>query len=224
LIKSIAQNGQKNDKRSVEDKEMFDKVKAVLDSNRWIKDEKWSVKEVEFLNECLFMTAKPVIYLVNIGDKEYEKKKNKWLLKIKNWIAEFNQGIMIPYSVAFEQQMLNAEDRSKCMLDKLITEGYNALYLNHYFTTGADEVKCWTVRKEAKAPQAAGVIHGDFEKGFISCDVTKFDDFVEHKTDGQLKAHGCIVQKGKEYVVEDGDILFFRFNVARGKLAKREKA
>jgi len=220
LVKSITQ---KNDKRSVEDKEILDKAKAVLDANRWIKDEKWSLKEVEFLNECLFLTSKPVIYLVNIGDKEYEKKKNKWLLKIKQWIAEFNQGMMVPYSVAFEQEMLNSEDRSRCMLDKLITEGYNSLHLNHYFTCGEDEVKCWTVRKDAKAPQAAGVIHGDFEKGFISCDVTKFDDFVEHKTDAQLKAHGLIKQQGREYVVMDGDILFFRFNVAKGGKAAGAK-
>ena len=102
------------------------------------------------------------------------------------------------------------------MIDKIIKEGYASLELIHYFTCGEDEVKCWTIRKDCKAPQAAGVIHTDFEKGFISCDVTKYDDFLEHRTDAQLKAHGLLKQQGKTYVVQDGDIMFFRFNVAKG--------
>merc|ERR1711874_343309 len=156
------------DKKTMDEVAMFNKFKDVLEAGVWIKDEKWNMKEVEVLNGCLFLSSKPVIYLVNIGDKEYEKKKNKWLLKIKEWITANNQGMMIPYSVAFEQEMLHAEDKSRCMMDKIIKEGYNSLHLNHYFTCGEDEVKCWTVRKDAKAPQAAGVIHTDFEKGFIS--------------------------------------------------------
>lgn len=152
-----------------------------------------------------------------------KKKKNKWLLKIKEWIQKNCNGMMIPYSVSFEQQHLEDEDRSRCMIDKIINQGYQSLDLIHYFTCGEDEVKCWTIRKDTKAPQAAGVIHTDFEKGFISCDVTKFDDFTEHKTDAQLKAHGLIKQQGKEYVVTDGDILFFRFNVAKGGKAAEKK-
>jgi len=212
-----------NDKKAVFEKEILDKVVAVLEAKRWIKDEKWNAKEVEFLNECLFLTAKPVIYLVNIGDKEYEKKKNKWLLKIKKWIDDNCQGQMIPYSVAFEQENLDAEDRSKCMIDKIIKQGYAALDLIHYFTCGEDEVKCWTVRRETKAPQAAGVIHTDFEKGFISCDVTKYADFMEHKNEATLKSLGLISQQGKQYVVNDGDIMFFRFNVAKGGKAAGKK-
>lgn len=212
-----------NDKKAVAEKEMLDKFKEVLENKRWIKDEKWNMKEVEFLNTCLFLTAKPVIYLVNIGDKEYEKKKNKWLLKIKEWIAKNVNGMMIPYSVAFEQENLNNEDRSRCMIDKIINQGYSSLDLIHYFTCGEDEVKCWTIRKDTKAPGAAGVIHTDFEKGFISCDVTKYDDFMEHKSDAALRAVGLIKQQGREYVVNDGDILFFRFNVAKGGKAAEKK-
>jgi len=211
------------DKKVMDEVDMFKKFQSVMEAGVWIKDEKWSMKEVEVLNECLFLSSKPVIYLVNIGDKEFEKKKNKWLLKIKEWIEKHCKGTMVPYSVAFEQEHLEDEDRSKCCIDKIITLGYKSLELIHYFTCGEDEVKCWTIRTDTKAPQAAGVIHTDFEKGFISCDVTKYDDFLEHKSDAQLKAHGLIKQQGKEYVVTDGDILFFRFNVAKGGKAAGKK-
>lgn len=212
-----------NDKQAKEEKEMIDKVRAILEAGVWIKDEKWNLREVEFLNKCLFLTAKPVIYLVNIGDGEYVKKKNKWLLKIKQWIEANVKGQMIPYSVSFEQENLTATDRSRCMIDKIINAGYEALDLIHYFTCGEDEVKCWTIRRNTKAPQAAGVIHTDFEKGFISADVTKFEDFMEHKSDATLKSLGLLKQQGKEYVVNDGDIMFFRFNVAKGGKAAGKK-
>jgi len=205
-----------NDKQALREKELLVRVQEVLEAGRWIKDEKWSMQEVEMLNDALFLTAKPVIYLVNIGDTDYEKKKNKWLLKIKEWIANNVGGQMIPYSVAFEKENLNTEDRSRCMIDKIIQAGYEALDLVHYFTCGEDEVKCWTLRRHSKAPQAAGIIHTDFEKGFQSCDVMKYTDFNEHKNEGVMKGLGLVKQQGKEYVVLDGDIMFFRFNVSKG--------
>jgi obg-like ATPase 1 len=93
----------RNTKEAIKEREHLVKVEACLAAGRWIKDETWTFQEVEYLNDCLFLTAKPVIYLVNIGDTDYEKKKNKWLLKIKEWIAANVKGQMIPYSVAFEK-------------------------------------------------------------------------------------------------------------------------
>jgi len=138
-------------------------------------------------------------------------------MKIKDWISKNVNGQMIPYSVAYEQENLNAVDRSQCMIDKIINSGYKTLDLVHYFTCGEDEVKCWTIRRNTKAPQAAGVIHTDFEKGFQSCDAMKYDDYIEHRNEGVMKGLGLIKQQGKEYVVVDGDILFFRFNVVKAK-------
>ena len=103
------------------------------------------------------------------------------------------------------------------MIPKIIKAGYQALDLIYYFTAGADEVRCWTIRKQTKAPQAAGVIHTDFEKGFICAEVMKYNDLVELGTEQEVKAAGKYIQKGKEYIVEDGDIIFFRFNVGKGK-------
>lgn len=103
------------------------------------------------------------------------------------------------------------------MIPKIIKAGYNALDLIYFFTAGTDEVRCWTIRKQTKAPQAAGVIHTDFEKGFICAEIMKYDDLIHYGNEQTVKAEGKYVQKGKEYVVEDGDIIFFRFNVGKGK-------
>lgn len=103
------------------------------------------------------------------------------------------------------------------MIPKIIKSGYNALDLIYFFTAGTDEVRCWTIRKLTKAPQAAGVIHTDFEKGFICAEIMKYDDLISYGNEQAVKSEGKYVQKGKEYVVEDGDIIFFRFNVGKGK-------
>lgn len=211
--KKISKN---NDKQSVREKEVLDKVKAILEAKRWVKDEPWSFAEVEILNDSLFLTAKPVIYLVNILAPEFEKKKNKWLLKIKKWIDENCPGTMVPMSVQFEQDNFDNPDKSKCMIDKIIKLGYTSLDQIHFFTSGEDEVKCWTIRNGFKAPQAAGTIHTDFEKGFICADVMKYDEYIEAGSEVALKNEGKVKQQGKEYVVQDGDIIFFKFNVSKG--------
>lgn len=100
------------------------------------------------------------------------------------------------------------------MLSKIIKTGYKALDLIYYFTAGEDEVRCWTIRDGTKAPQAAGVIHTDFEKGFICADVMRYEDFVEAGSETEVKARGKLRQQGKDYVVLDGDICHFKFNVS----------
>lgn len=106
------------------------------------------------------------------------------------------------------------------MINKIIKVGYNSLQLVHFFTAGEDEVKCWTIRKGTHAPQAAGVIHTDFEKGFICADVMAYADLEEHGSEAAVKAEGKYLQKGKTYVVNDGDIILFKFNVSGGKKKK----
>jgi len=108
-------------------------------------------------------------------------------------------------------------------LDKIITQGYKALQLMYFFTAGADEVKAWTIQKNTKAPQAAGKIHTDFEKGFIMAEVMKFDDFKEEGTEAACKAAGKYRQQGRNYTVEDGDIIFFKFNAGAGLSAVKKK-
>lgn len=128
----------------------------------------WTNLEIAVLNTHRFITAKSVVYLVNLSINDFVSKKNKWLKKIKDYVDANMPGELIPYSVEYERQQLGSNDENKrSMIPKIIKSGYQALDLIYYFTAGADEVRCWTIRKLTKAPQAAGVIHTDFEKGFI---------------------------------------------------------
>jgi obg-like ATPase 1 len=228
LEKDIARFNQKSAK---EEKETLDKVKILLDKDLWVKDGDWNAKDVDVLNEHLFLTAKPVIYLVNLSEKDFKRKANKWLVKIKEWVESHGGGPIIPYSVAYEQKLLaEAEEETKTdgekkdegaaslsMMQKIIKTGYKLLNLIYYFTAGEDEVKCWTIREGTKAPQAAGVIHTDFEKGFICAEVMRYDDFIEAGSEIECKARGKLKQHGKEYVVQDGDIIHFKFNTPSSK-------
>lgn len=164
----------------------------------------------------MFLTSKPAVYLVNLSSDDYMRKKNKWLLKIKEWITTNCPGEIIPYSADHEKQILEGKhDVKTSMMSRIIKTGYKALDLIYFFTAGPDEVRAWTVRAESKAPQAAGVIHTDFEKGFICAEIMKYDDFIVAGSENQVKADGKYYQKGKDYVVTDGDIIFFKFNVTK---------
>merc|ERR1712119_85464 len=116
------------------------------------------------------------------------------------------------------------KEETKCtgVLEKIIVQGYKALGLQYFFTAGPDEVKAWTIQKGAKAPQAAGRIHTDFEKGFIMADVMKFDEYKEQGSEAGVKASGGYRQQGKNYVVMDGDIIFFKFNAGAGLTTKKK--
>jgi obg-like ATPase 1 len=140
----------------------------MLTQNHWVRHGDWRSEEILCLNTHRFITAKPVVYLINLGGEDFVNKKNKWLKKIKDFIDANCPGEIIPYSAEHERRELDSKDPEKrTMIPKIIRSGYNALDLIYYFTAGADEVRCWTIRSLTKAPQAAGVIHTDFEKGFI---------------------------------------------------------
>merc|ERR1712241_1551953 len=216
--------------------EILCKIKKVLvDDERHIRFGEWNAADIEVLNKHLFITAKPMIYLANLSEKDYIRKKNKWLPKIKEYVDKHDPGAtIIPISGAFEQTYLELEDEeekkkyledNKCAstLEKVITQGYKALNLQYFFTAGPDEVKAWTIQKGTKAPQAAGRIHTDFEKGFIMAEVMNFADFKEEGSEAATKAAGKYRQKGKEYTVEDGDIIFFKFNAGAGLTAGKKK-
>lgn len=205
-------------------------IKLLEEDKKHIRFADWDGKEIEVLNQHLFLTSKPVVYLVNLSEKDFLRKKNKWLLKIKEWIDENDPGAsLIPFSGTFELGLmdLDPEDKKKKLeelkttsgLEKIILTGYKALNLQYYFTGGPDEVKAWTIQKGTKAPQAAGKIHTDFEKGFVMAEVMKFDDFKEEGSEAACKAAGKYHQRGRNYVVEDGDIIFFKFNT--GGLKKK---
>ncbi|XP_050304297.1 obg-like ATPase 1 isoform X1 [Anthonomus grandis grandis] len=206
------------------------KIKSILvDEKKHIRFADWDAKDIEILNKYLFLTSKPCIYLVNLSEKDYIKKKNKWLIKIKEWVDKNDPGaLIIPFSGAFEHKLVEEDVVPKegdptSALDKIIVQGYKALQLEYFFTAGADEVKAWTIQKGTKAPQAAGRIHTNFEKGFIMAEVMKFQDFKEEGSEAACKAAGKYRQQGRNYVVEDGDIIFFKFNAGAGLKDAKKK-
>jgi len=213
------------DKLKASELETLKKVKEVLSQKKQIRLTEWKPQDIEVLNSHQFLTAKPVVYIINMSEKDYIKKGNKWLPKIKAWVDANGAEPMVPFCGSLESKFLEmGEDQYKIYseenkvisgIPKIIKTGYHALELIHFFTCGTDEVKCWTIRKGTKAPGAAGVIHTDFEKGFICAEVMKYEDFKEYKSEGAVKAAGKLKQEGKNYVVVDGDIIFFKFNVSK---------
>ncbi|KAI0723691.1 P-loop containing nucleoside triphosphate hydrolase protein [Fomitopsis betulina] len=181
----------------------------------------WTNKEVEVVNGLQLLTAKPVTYLVNLSERDYIRKKNKWLPKIKAWIDENNPGDpLIPFSVALEERLVNlspeelAEEEKKIgavsALPKITTAGYASLDLIRYFTCGPGEVRAWTIRRGTKAPQAAGVIHSDFENKFVCGEIMSYEDLKELGSETAVKAAGKLRQQGKPYEMVDGDIAYWK--------------
>jgi obg-like ATPase 1 len=212
----------KKDKQKLFEMEVYDKVLKCFEERKQVRLCEWKANEIEVINSLLLLTAKPVVYLVNMSESDYIKKGNKWLKKIKEWVDAHGGEPIVPVCGAIEAKYLdmsedeikkfNEENKVSSSIPKVITTGYHALELIHFFTCGADEVKCWTIRSQTKAPQAAGTIHTDFEKGFICAEVMKYEELKELGSESAVKAGGKYRQEGKNYVVQDGDILYFKAN------------
>ncbi|AGO12169.1 AaceriAEL192Wp [[Ashbya] aceris (nom. inval.)] len=208
-------------KQKKEEAELVKRIIELLKSGQRVANQSWSSKEVEIINSMFLLTAKPSIYLINLSERDYIRKKNKHLLKIKEWIDKYSPGdLIIPFSVCLEERLSHmsteeaAEELEKIGVQsafpKIITTMRQKLDLISFFTCGPDEVREWTIRNGTKAPQAAGVIHNDLMNTFILAQIMKYEDVMEYKDDGAIKAAGKLLQKGKDYVVEDGDIIYFR--------------
>jgi GTP-binding protein YchF len=175
------------------------------------------------VEDLQLLTAKPVIYVANV-DEDAIRHGNKYVAALQELVKD-EQAEVVAVSAAIESQIAELTDpEEKEMflaeyglkesgLSRLIKASYSILNLITYFTAGVKEVRAWTVQKGWKAPQAAGVIHSDFEKGFIRAEVIKLGDYQTYKTEAKIKEAGKMAVEGKEYVVEDGDIMHFRFNV-----------
>lgn len=214
-------------KQAKDEIESMTQILNMLEDGKKVYHGEWTPKQVELINSLFLLTAKPTIYLVNLSERDYIRKKNKHLLAIKEWIDTNSSGdLIIPISVNLESRlskMETDEEReeelkklgTQSILPKIVTTMRSALGLISFFTCGPDEVREWTIRKGTKAPQAAGVIHGDLQKTFILAQITHYEDLIELGDEATVKANGKLHQKGKEYVVEDGDIIYFR--AAAGK-------
>ncbi|KAI9849525.1 MAG: Obg-like ATPase [Sclerophora amabilis] len=228
LKKLTSRGGQSLEMRKLkEEQATVEKILGGLKDGKDVRKGNWSAKEVEVINPLMLLSAKPVVYLINLSEKDYIRQKNKFLPKVAQWIKEHSDGDpIIPISVSFEERLTRFESEAeaeeeckkigaKSALPKVILTMRQSLNLGSFFTTGTDEVRQWTIRKGTKAPQAAGVIHTDFEKTFIQVVVFNFNVLKEAGDEAAVKSAGKVMTKGRDYVVEDGDVLLVKAGAAK---------
>ena len=212
----------KGDKKALADVSLFEKVLKCLEEGNCIRTLELTEDEKKTVDESNFLTDKPVIYAANMSEKDFSED-NPYYIKVKEFAAAEGSEV-IPICGKTEEEISELDDDEKALfledlglkesgLARLIKASYSLLGLISYLTAGKQEVRAWTIKKGTKAPQAAGKIHSDFEKGFIRAEVVSFDDLVECGSIAAAKEKGLVRSEGKDYVVKDGDVVLFRFNV-----------
>ena len=215
--------GATKDKLLMAEVEVLNKCKNNLEANIPLRRISFSEDELKLLKNFNFLTIKPIIYVANVSEDDIAVGDNEYSLAVKNYAEAEGSGVIV-MCTKLEADLAGLEDDERIEflesvgiknsgLDKLIFASYNLLGLKTFFTVGTDEVRAWTFRSGSKAPECAGIIHSDFERGFIRAEVMSYDDLVEYGTELKVKEAGKLRIEGKDYVMQDGDICYFRFNV-----------
>ena len=224
IEKAIAKEKKKSksgDKDAINLIALLEKVFDNLNNGILVRNIKLDKSELEILNPYCLLTIKPAMYVANVKEDGFEN--NEYLNKLK-LRAELEKAHLVVICAAIEAEIADLEDYEKCEflkelrlmepgLNRLIRSGFKLLNLQTYFTAGVKEVRAWTIKVNSSAPQAAGEIHTDFERGFIRAEVIGFDDYVKYNGEGGAKEAGKMRLEGKDYIVKDGDVIHFRFNV-----------
>ncbi|MCQ2514803.1 MAG: redox-regulated ATPase YchF [Ruminococcus sp.] len=215
----------KGDKKFQKDIDFFSRVQEALENGKPARSVECDEDEQIILNEAALLTSKPVIYAANMSEDDFSNGiENNAGYKAVQKIAEEEHAGVLPICAEIEEQIVEMDKEEKSMfladmgldesgLDRLIKECYALLGLISYLTAGKQEVRAWTIKEGTKAPQAAGKIHSDFERGFIRAEVIAYDDLVSNGSMTAAKEKGLVRSEGKEYVMKDGDVVLFRFNV-----------
>ena len=220
-VLKLAKSGDKNSKRDVES---LERLKSILEKGERIYSHMSDLdnRTVEVIKELQLLTAKPVMYIAN-ADENSLKRDNKYVQKLKE-IADKEGSPVVKVCAKVESELaeFNDDEKEEFLkelgmeepgLNTVIREGYKLLNLVTFFTAGEPEARAWTVKRGTKAPEAAGKIHSDIERGFIRAEVTKYEDLVKLGSLQACKEKGLMRLEGKDYVIQDGDIVYFRFNV-----------
>ena len=221
LVKSV-----KGDKTQVKEKELVESLKKYMEDGNLAKNyEPADDEEAELLESFNLLTYKPVIYAANVAEEDLadDAAGNSNVSKVREYAKSEGSEVFV-ICAQIEQEIAELDDDEKKMfleelgleeagLEKMIRASYSLLGLISYITSGEMETKAWTIKKGTKAPQAAGKIHSDFERGFIRAEVVSYNNLVEQGSMNAAKAKGLVRSEGKEYVVQDGDVVLFRFNV-----------
>jgi len=222
-IQSLARVIKSGDKDAVKENELALKIKGGLEQSISVRGLGFDASDMEVIKGFNLITAKPVMYVCNV-DEASVLSGNAYVDQVRAAVANENAEVLIiGAKIEADITELETYEERKMFLDelgldepgvnRLIRSAYALLNLQTYFTAGVKEVRAWTIHKGSTAPQAAGVIHSDFEKGFIRAEVMKYDDYVTFGSESAVKEAGKFKVEGKEYVVADGDIMHFRFNV-----------
>ncbi|MBZ2167242.1 MULTISPECIES: redox-regulated ATPase YchF [Marinobacter] len=217
-VQRVAKSGDKTAKAQLE---VFEKLLPVLNEGKPVRGMDLADEEKALIRELCLLTVKPTMYIANVSEDGFEN--NPYLDEVKAIAAE-EGAVVVPICNKIEAEISELEDDEKSMfldemgmeepgLDRVIRAGYNLLGLQTYFTAGVKEVRAWTTKIGATAPQSAGVIHTDFERGFIRAEVVSYDDYVAGNGEAGAKEAGKWRLEGKDYIVKDGDVIHFRFNV-----------
>lgn len=214
---------QTKDKDLLKELDILKRIKNGLEENIPVRRLDISEDDMKIINSFRLITAKPIIYMANISEEDLVNDRNIYVDKIREY-AKTENAKVITVSAKIEEELSELDDEERDMflsdlgvssggLDKLIQATYSLLGLATYFTAGKDEVRAWTFKKGMKAPECAGIIHTDFEKGFIRAEVMSYDDLEKYGDEKKVREAGRVRLEGKEYLMQDGDICYFRFNV-----------
>ncbi|MBQ7060258.1 MAG: redox-regulated ATPase YchF [Clostridia bacterium] len=221
-IERAKKNSKSGEKKYLAEIAFLERIKAHLDGFRPVRSMELTEDEKKAADELFLLTTKPVIYVANIAEDQLGEEPDEVRRLYEEAAKEGAQAITICAKVEEELAELSDEERDAFIeelgigesgLDKLVKASYSLLGLISFLTAGTDEVRAWTITKGTKAPQAAGKIHTDFERGFIRAEVVPFETLMEHGSINACREKGLVRSEGKDYVVADGDIIVFRFNV-----------
>jgi GTP-binding protein YchF len=223
-IAKVVRKAQTGEKGAKEEYEMLARLKEALLAGKPVRLLDLTDKEQAMIRDYSLLTDKPVIYIANMSDEQVaDPDSNSYYQSVKKFAdAEGSECIAICAKIEEELSGLSKEEKQAFLddlgikrsgLDQIIQAAYHLLGLRTFFTVGEPECRAWTFHEGMLAPQCAGIIHTDFEKGFIRAEIYSYEDLVEYKTEAAIKEHGKMRLEGKDYVMQDGDVVFFRFNV-----------
>lgn len=223
-IERSRKNMKSGDKKVAQEVEVLERVKEALYNDKPARSIELNDDELALIKELHLLTLKPVLYAANVSEDEVANADNNEFVKLVRDYAQSEGAEVVAISAKVESEIAELEGEDKEMfleelglaesgLNRLIRAAYKLLGLYTYFTAGVQEVRAWTIRKGMKAPQAAGVIHSDFERGFIRAEVVSYDDLAAAGSMAVVRERGQLRLEGKDYVVQDGDVMHFRFNV-----------
>ncbi len=222
-IDKISKQAKAKDHYAQEELPLLERIYSALENGIPARRLEFSDSERGLMTELYLLTLKPVLYVANISEKDISSQDNDYLLQIER-IAAFENAEVVSLSAKLEEEIALIDDDEKQLflsemgldrsgLDKVIQAGYKLLGLISFLTAGPTEVRAWTIRKGTKAPAAAGKIHSDIERGFIRAEIVAFEDLFRCGTYNSAKEHGLVRSEGKDYVMQDGDVTLFRFNI-----------